>query len=284
MNSDFAVFILTHGRPDRVDTYKTLQRCGYTGRIIIVIDNEDKTADRYRELYGDMVVVFDKSAVALTFDEGDNTNDRRSVVYARNACYKIAKDLGIKYFLQLDDDYITFAYRMNGKREVISGKERIRNLDAIFEAYLRFYKSIPAVSIAMAQGGDFIGGRYNPIDRKINKRRKVMNTHFSSVDKPVEYIGRLNDDVNTYVVWGGKGSVFIMIPLVSIQQRATQSNAGGLTDLYLDVGTYVKSFYTVMYAPSCVKVAVMHSEHPRLHHSVTWSNAVPYILREAWKK
>jgi len=29
-NKDFAVFILTHGRPDNVKTLSTLKKCGYT--------------------------------------------------------------------------------------------------------------------------------------------------------------------------------------------------------------------------------------------------------------
>ena len=29
----------------------------------------------------------------------------RAIVYARNACFDLAKDLGITYFIQLDDDY-----------------------------------------------------------------------------------------------------------------------------------------------------------------------------------
>jgi hypothetical protein len=41
----FAIFILTHGRPHDVVTFQTLRDCGYTGKIVIVIDNEDKTAD-----------------------------------------------------------------------------------------------------------------------------------------------------------------------------------------------------------------------------------------------
>ncbi|EFI4081186.1 TPA: hypothetical protein J5F60_004390 [Escherichia coli] len=43
MRDDFCVFILTHGRPDKVLTYRTLRRAGYTGKIFIVVDDEDKT-------------------------------------------------------------------------------------------------------------------------------------------------------------------------------------------------------------------------------------------------
>ena len=49
MRDDFAVFILSHGRSDKIKTYNTLKKQGYTGKIYIIIDNEDVTADRYIE-------------------------------------------------------------------------------------------------------------------------------------------------------------------------------------------------------------------------------------------
>ena len=41
MMDNFVALILSHGRPDRVYTYKSLQKAGYTGPVYIVIDNED---------------------------------------------------------------------------------------------------------------------------------------------------------------------------------------------------------------------------------------------------
>ena len=52
MRDDFCVFILTHGRPDRVHTYDTLMKAGYTGKVFIVIDDEDKQAEGYRQRFG----------------------------------------------------------------------------------------------------------------------------------------------------------------------------------------------------------------------------------------
>lgn len=107
MRSDFVVFILTHGRADSVITDKTLRKCGYTGPIVYVIDNEDKAAAEYYARYKN-VVMFDKPKIAKTFDEADNFDDRRAIVYARNACFQIARKLGYKYFIELDDDYDVF--------------------------------------------------------------------------------------------------------------------------------------------------------------------------------
>ena len=99
---NFVIFILSHGRADNVYTFKSLRKFGYTGDIIIVIDNEDKTADKYYENFED-VEMFDKLEISKTFDEADNFGDRRSIVYARNACFDIAKKRGYKYFMQMDD-------------------------------------------------------------------------------------------------------------------------------------------------------------------------------------
>lgn len=64
----------------------------------------------------------------------------------------------------------------------------------------------------------------------------------------------------------------------------TQSNSGGMTDVYLENGTYVKSFFTVICSPSCTKIKLMGQTNKRLHHSIRWKNAVPLILDEKYKK
>lgn len=282
MADKFAVFILTHGRPHRVITYNTLRRQGYTGDIYIIVDNEDATIDEYRANYGDKVIVFDKLAISKTFDTGDNFNDRRAVIYARNACFNIAWELGLDYFLQLDDDYQDFYYRFTG--DLFYTDRRVKNLDGVFEAALEFYQSIPALSIAMGQGGDYIGGKQSTTGGRLWLKRKAMNTFFCSLSRPFRFVGRINEDVNTYVGLGNRGHLFFTFFNTKINQGDTQSNAGGMTELYLDSGTYVKSFYTVMYQPSCTKLYDMGESHKRIHHKINWRNAVPCILSEDHRK
>ena len=61
MNDNFCVFIISHGRPDNVLTFKTVRKQGYTGKILIVCDNEDKTVEQYKKAFGESsVFVFDK--------------------------------------------------------------------------------------------------------------------------------------------------------------------------------------------------------------------------------
>ena len=277
--NNFCALILTHGRPDNVVTYKTLRDCGYTGAIFLVVDDEDKTLPKYIENFGkENILVFNKDEIAKTFDLADNFNEKRGVVFARNASFNLVRSVGYKYFIKLDDDYSWFAYRFKEDRHYRCFK--IQNLDKVFAAMLEYYKGIPALSLCMTQGGDFIGGKRGFRAKSITAIRKAMNTFICSTERSFQFIGRINEDVNTYVELGRKGSLFLSTTQVSINQKTTQSNKGGLTELYLDVGTYVKTFYSVMISPSCVKVHILGPEHKRIHHRIDWNNAVPKIIRQ----
>lgn len=211
----------------------------------------------------------------------DSLNDRRVVVYARNAVFDIAKELGYRYFIVLDDDYSAFMFRWPEDGKLVHCD--CRNLPKLFSDTFDFLDESGALAIAYAQGGDFIGGLENKNFHK-HLLRKAMNVWFLDTEKRFEFIGRINEDTNTYVLLGTQGKLFFTVTDVMITQVQTQANAGGLTDIYLDKGTYVKSFYTVMAAPSCSKIATMGAQHRRIHHKINWKYCTPKILNEKWRK
>ena len=281
MKNKFAVFILTHGRANNVITYATLKKQGYTGKIYLMIDDEDKQAEEYKKIYGKQVIVFNKQKAIDYTDSGDNFGKRNSVVYARNWNFVIAKELGIDYFLQLDDDYGHFYNTFDNNGNYITQHRKLDNLDAICDAMVEFLVESQADSVCMSQGGDFIGGPGSKVAKLGSQgkfARKAMNAFFMNTAKPFKFMGRINEDVNAYVGLGNLGKLFITVPRIRLEQVTTQANAGGLTDIYLDLGTYVKSFYSVMYAPSCVKITQMGVTNRRLHHMVKWKHAVPEIV------
>ena len=280
---DFAVFILTHGRPDRLYTYNVIKARGYTGRIVIVVDDLDPTVDKYKATYGSEVYVFNKREEAQRVDVADNFDGTQTVLHARNTCFRIARELGIRYFLQLDDDYTYFEYRFDDEFRYCSSRG-VRNLDAYFGAMLEFFKASGALTIAAAQGGDFIGGRHNMNGESIHLTRKAMNSFFCDATRPIQFVGRMNDDVNTYVLRSSRGDLFLTANQVSLTQLTTQQNDAGLTDMYLSFGTYIKSFYTVMMHPSSVTVSAMGAKHMRLHHRVDWKKTTPMIVSESIRK
>lgn len=280
--NDFAVLILSHGRANRVITVDTLRRCGYTGEIYIVIDDMDNDEEEYRKRYGDHVIKFCKKAEAERSDVMDMDDDMRIVLYARNSCHRIAKELGLKYFLELDDDYNEFRFRKEVEKGVLTSTH-MSHLDDVFDAFVDFLEVSGAVTVAFAQSGDFIGGTGSNVWRK-QLSRKAMNAFFCKTDRPFQFYGRINEDVNAYTLLGSRGKLFFTVAKATLNQTTTQQNDKGLTDVYLKYGTYVKSFYTVMGMPSAARVQMLNTSHKRMHHKILWDRCTPQIISEKYKK
>lgn len=282
MRDDFAVFILTHGRPKDIPTVGVLERGGYTGKLYFLLDNEDDTADQYRYLYGaENVLIFDKQAVYDVTDTMELSGEKRAILFARKAVFDVARDLGLKYFLMLEDDFTSIMYRFPVGDKL--GYTNCKQLDNLFSEMVDFLEASGALTVCFAQGGDFIGGVGNKNFFK-GLLRKAMNSFFCRVDRPIDFRGTMNEDVTAYTTLGSRGELFFTVTDANITQKPTQSLAGGMSEVYKDTGTYMKSFYSVMSMPSAVKIASMGSTHQRIHHNVNWQCCVPKILNERWKK
>lgn len=290
MRRNFGILILSHERAQNLYTLRALERTNNTYPWWIVIDDEDSQIDDYLRLYGnDRIIVFNKSDYDAVSDTGDSIQHRNSPLWARNAAFDIAADLELEHFLVLDDDYIRINHRPifnQGQPDEYDVNVQIVNMDAVHEAMIDLLEDTNADCVAMAQGGDFIGGRKGCMAQGITFKqiRKIMNSFYFRTDRPLRYMARMNDDVTTYVMHGMRGKVFFTCLRLQVNQHQTQQNEGGLTPLYLETGTYIKSFYTVMYAPSCVKISCMGRTDDRFHHRISWNNAVPRIIEPQWRK
>lgn len=281
MRDDFAIFIMSYNRAGNIATLRTLEKANYTGRYYIIISDDDPQMDKYISIYGDKLCIFNKDEIEPMFDTYDNGGSKSCIIYARNYCFLLAKELGLKYFLQFDDDYIELAYRYpkDGKLKICN----IREFDEVVDASIDFLEDTGALTVAFAQHGDFIGGLNNDF-LQVRVKRKAMNSFFCKTDNPFVFSGRINEDVNSYIGLGKTGGLFLTFCDVSLKQKHTQQNKGGMTDTYNEGGTYLKSFYTVLANPSCTVVAPMGDKHIRFHHRINWNNAVPKIVSSRYKK
>lgn len=282
MRSDFAIFILTHGRADNLVTLNALKNSNYNGKIYYILDNEDDTIDKYKKLYGkENIIVFDKQKVYEETDTMDTTGEKRAIIFARNISYDLAKNLGLKYFLMLDDDYTSIGFRYADGTSL--RQKKCTDFNKVIDSFIKFLENTNTQTICMAQNGDFMGGT-NSTMYKNKITRKAMNSFFCRVDRPIKFKGTMNEDVTTYTTLGSQGVLFFTYYRPSINQKQTQSTDGGMTEVYRNGGTYIKTFYSVMSMPSCIKVSILNSKHSRIHHKVLWNNCVPKIINERWKK
>lgn len=282
--SKFVVIVLCHCRPYDTTTIDTLRACKYTGKIILLLDDEDSTVEQYKERYGkdNIIEVFSKDEVLKTTDLMNSNINKSCAVYARNKCFDVAKKYGFEYFCQMDDDYTTIPYRYVVGNTLY--RENDVNLDLVFQYYLEFMDISDKIgAVAFAEPGDFVGG----VNSNLNKRlflRKCMGSWICFVNRPLKFLGIMNDDVNCYSLYGSRGMLFYTFNFIMIDTPATQSVKGGMTDVYLGNGTYTKTFYTLLCCPSFVRVDMFGDRHYRIHHKFNWKCAVPMLISDRYKK
>lgn len=283
MERDYGIFILSNGRAGNVSTIKMLKKGGVIGKrhVHILIDDEDSQGQEYYKLYGDMVVQFYKKDYDNRVDTMDNNGNRKCVVYARNAVFDIAKEMGYKHFIVLDDDYkeVEIRYKQGKKLKCYA----VKDLEHLNQIMFDFLDCANILTVCLGQGGDFIGGANGGNANKVLSR-KAMNYWYCRTDRPFEFMGRMNEDATANVVYGIRGGLMFTAMQTCLIPGTTQKIPGGLTDIYLEKGTYSKSLYTVMAEPSCTKISVMQTKHKRVHHFIEWRYCCPKIINEKWKK
>ena len=275
--NDFAILILSHKRPDN-PTYKTLMKCNYSHKLYFILDDEDPSISQYEAKYGkDKLLIFNKKEMAKNIDLMDNWEMWSIDTYARNASFKLAESVGIKYFLLLDDDYDSFRYRFFSEHSVV-----VKQMNKVCEVYLDYFKKHNQIkALCFAQGADV------SVITKGQTKRKAMNALFLSIDRPVHWIGHMNADVNAYTRYGQLGYIMITFPHIQLNKEPTQTK-GGSAGMYKEIGTYQKSFYSVMQCPSFVKVSTFtkgfRMSKFRFHHKINFKNGCARIISSRYKK
>lgn len=277
MRNDFAVFIITHKRPHNQMTVETLRKGGYTGRIWFVVDDEDNTVSEYEKIYGvENVKVFHKEN---NFDLADNLTDHKGVpVYARNECFRIARDCGVSYFVQLDDDYPKIDYRYERGGKLLS--KPVKSFDGVFEAMVRFLENEKISCVAFAVAGDYIGGLSGRF--KDGLYRNTRNSFFCKIGSPTEFLGRINEDVTTPAMNNMLGRLFYTFMGVQVTLYDHKKNEGGSSEQYKEVDLYWNYFYPVLFIPSAIKLR--YSKKSGFIKSISWSNLTPMVISEKWRK
>lgn len=273
------IFILTYGRAKEQITLKKLYEHGIRENVYLLISDDDPQIAEYTKNYGDILKVFSRSSVHD--DMMDNQQPKSGVVSARNYCFTLAKELNAEYFVMLDDDYDSFSFRYVDGNKL--RQTSIKDIKAMFTASLQLLADTRLDCFCWAQGGDFIGGT-NSGTVKSRYKRKAMNVYFWKTDSDIRFPGRINEDTNMYVRYGKIGKLLLTNSFMMINQPKTQETENGMTNLYKDNGTYLKSMYSVIEEPAIVSLMGMGNRHLRIHHKVDWNACTPKIVSESLKK
>lgn len=279
--NDTCIFILTYGRANNQKTLKMLKDFGVEIPIYLVCSDDDNQLQDYIKLYKDMVQVFNKKEVAEKTNTIKIIDTEKSVLYTRNYVFELARKLKYDYFIMLDDDYryiYSLYYRFIGNKGKLSSKGMLHNMLCACVDFMRNTKNVDCMGLA--QGGDMQSGLKCNLQK--NYRRKIMNVYFCATAREFKFIGTMNDDVNTYTLLGLQGKLFFQIPFLVVQQIPTQTQKGGLTEMYLEHGTFKKSFCTKILAPAICKVAFL-KDLGRIHHRINYKG-MPRVISDKYYK
>ena len=250
MCDDFTFVILCWKRPQSLHTLKYLKKIGYKGNIFFAIDNSDPTKEEYIKQAKENNIdyfTFDKDVTVS--DQMYNQKLKSGAVCTRKIVENIIREKGYRFFCVLDDDYTRFDYPNDKK---ITNK----TLQKLIEKECEILKDVPFIRVlSLAQHGEVVSGSQN-FYNKSKFKLKAMNYWMCDTQKPVEYAGIMNDDVNAGILLNKFGNFSIQYGGIIIQQAMQKT--GGMKDIYAENSAmYQKAMFSVMLAPSFVKLAYL---------------------------
>lgn len=277
MRSDFAVLILTHGRAHDQVTFNELEKRGYTGKVYLVIDDLDEQREEYERLYGDSVIVFDKREYARRIDTMTTEDELRSVVFARNAAYDIADDLGLSYFAMFDDDLNQFTFRYVKGGKLVSAP--VTDFDALFDAMLEFVETTGVASLCIATSGALIGDMNGVYSKGL--RWNFNQACVLRASDRLKFVGLLNEDLNATLLGANVGQMTLEVMGIVKNAPLRGTNDGGLHELYIDNEQYIRDFYSLIVHPSGLKITIGDQRAPLRKASAL---CYPKIISDRYRK
>jgi len=289
---DFAIFILTHGRPDKQYTLDILKEHGYTGKVYLVLDDTDKSIQQYIDNFGaENIIIFNKNHYLNTADVGTNKPTDKCILYAKCACEDISKSLGLKAFVVCDDDITRIKLRVpdyeHGSLPTYDG-----NFDKLFEYMVDFMIEGKLVGTGFCEQVAFLPGIkvFDEAHReKLRNLRIPYQFIFRNAAYPVEWRSYYGEDDITEML-DNHIRPWYKVPFVQYSSLPTggyHDTEDGMSETYKLVGDFERTMLYVMYRPDCVMVRTYHvtSENKDIWiKQVRKNNAFPKIISGRFKK
>lgn len=251
MRNDFAIFICTHGRPNKQLTLDALMKVGYSGKWFLVVDDTDKTIQEYIDNYGaDRVIIFNKNHYINSeeYDNCDNQLHEKCILYAKRAVEDIAKSFGMQYFVIVDDDMTKFSVRYPfGK---VLKRVPITDFDALLEAYIEVLNK-PIAAIGFGHVTTYCSGVKAFSDENMSKRYLPYQFILRNGAIPVKWTSWFAEDDITELQSGAVGNMWIVIPYImqDTVPIGDTTASGGMVETYKNSNMYRLNFNTVRCCP-----------------------------------
>lgn len=276
---NFAIFIITHNRPDKQYTLKTLRDGGYTGLLYLVADDEDESVKQLiLKNPLESVLIFSKRK----YEESSEvllSGIRASALFARNACEDFAKKLCLDAFAVMDDDITGLRYRWLEDNKIRSLSVQ-RGLDDVFELYASFILEHGIVTTSFAHVMFYVGGANN-LDERISNLRDTYQIHIRNARHPIDWLAVINEDIITEIDSSKTGNIWWSLPFVVYDAEAMNDGSGGNKEYYEKVSAIKRALLATIVCPSCCSVGYSHGKIRILQNKKA---SYPMIISGRYKK
>lgn len=273
MGNDFAIFILSHNRADKIDTLSMLEKYKYSGKLYVVISEDNNQIGEY-------IKVVKGRATLLIFDKQDyldidthmgSDNPMLGVaLYARNFVVQKAKQMRLKHYLMIDDDVtkLFFRYEDNGHLK----QKEIKSINPILSSMIDFLDCSTHIGgLSSARDGGYFGGLKGNFAKGLT--RKLNSFALLKTTEDWNFCSALLDDEATYIK--NYNRLFFTIWGVSHDTPPISSNGGGIT---YDKSPYYLYSFTYILRPSAIVM------RPWGKDMVSYTKLLPKIISDRWKK
>lgn len=275
---NFAVFIISHERSERVETYDTLIDSGCVDPIYVVVDDEDTQLQRYKERFGKSLLVFDKSRYV---DEEDTVSGEKytaSAMYARNAVEDFAKSFNMDSFIMFDDDILRLRYRYICDNKIKSNTVGC-TIHELFKLYGDFLISNNITDISFASVMFYCGG-IDAVNYRVSNFRQCYAIHFRNTNIPMRWKGVMNEDFITVQDMAKRGYIFLTLPFILYE--TTPTNIGGGTKETCDtMSEFRRSMLVTQVLSSCCRPVAVKG---KIVNSYSKTKTFPMIISSRYKK
>lgn len=283
MLTDFAIFICTHGRPNKQYTYNLLTTCGYSGKIWLVVDDTDPSIQQYIDNYGkDKILIFNKNHFINSADSGSNELRDKCILYAKNAVEYMAQNMGLKYFAIADDDIRSFYVRyFDGDK--LRRFRITQNIDSYLSAYIKYLDNSTVDTVGFGQSGNYFGGVDTFKSSNLSRLRIVYQFVIRKTKSEVRWRGWMNEDSITAILYNKIGRVWLINP--SVMQTTTvignNSESGGMHETYQKNNSLKRCLSTMIFCPDVI-TPLYYKENYVLR--INREGAFPKIISGRYKK
>lgn len=267
---DFALFILSHNRANKIDALNLLKKSNYNGDWFVVISTDNTEISEYKKIVPyENLLIFDKNDVLCDTMMATKNFIANSALYARNFIIGYALNK-YKFFSMVDDDVSDLYFRFDKDGHMHVCKANFKLEEICNDVCQMLNKSKKLAGIGFKNYGGYFGG-VNALERY---DREIQQFMFFKSENCSLFKGIFWEDA--ILSCCNLDKLYITFPTISAKSPQLGTNDGGVN---YEKNKYPPGLFWYIACPSALKLEGISCTRIRYN-----KNMYPKIINQKYKK